>query len=134
MSLTDEERRTLIGLQLERADKFMAQAEDMCRLQHWDIAANRYYYACFHAVQGLFIANGLNTRTHDGMLTCFGLHFVKTGIIDTKLGSFLTRMEQLRQKGDYNCLYVVSQEEVETMAGPAELLVSRIKELVGCDI
>lgn len=29
MSLTDEERRTLIGLQLERADKFMAQAEDM---------------------------------------------------------------------------------------------------------
>lgn len=31
----------------------------MVELKHWDLAANRYYYACFHAVQALFIAKVL---------------------------------------------------------------------------
>ena len=50
----------------------------MVELKHWDLAANRYYYACFHAVQALFIAKGVNAHTHTGINTQFSLHFVKT--------------------------------------------------------
>jgi uncharacterized protein (UPF0332 family) len=63
MSLNDEERRTLVRLQMEKANRFLAQAEMVKDLQQWDLAANRYYYACFHAVQGLFIHHGL-ASTH----------------------------------------------------------------------
>ena len=130
MALSDEERKTMVGLELEKADRFLKQAGMMCDMEQWDIAANRYYYACFHAVQALFVHNGLSTRRHKGMLTQFGLHFIKTGIIEDRLGAFLNRMEQLREKGDYNCLFDVTKDELLTFVDPAQELVNKIKELI----
>ena len=48
MKLTDEERNSLVILQLEKAKVFLKQADEMFDLKYWDIASNRYYYACFH--------------------------------------------------------------------------------------
>ena len=78
----------------------------------------------------MFVYNGLSTRRHRGMLTQFGLHFVKTGIIEDRLGAFLTRMEQLREKGDYNCLFDVTKDELLTFVEPAQELIDRIKHLI----
>ena len=130
MGLNDEERKTMVGLELEKANRFLNQAGMMCELEQWDIAANRYYYACFHAVQALFVHNGLASRRHKGMLTQLGLHFVKTGIIEDQLGAFLTRMEQLREKGDYNCLFEVTKDELLTFVEPAHKLVETISKLI----
>ena len=109
----------MISLQTEKAKRFLSQADEMVELKHWDLAANRYYYACFHAVQALFIASGINAHTHAGINTQFSLHFVKTGIVDVSYGSFLARMFQLRQKADYNCAYEVSESDVQEINGLA---------------
>lgn len=130
MSLNDDERKAMVGLQMEKANRFLEQAEMVRELKQWDLAANRYYYACFHAVQALFIHNGLASKRHSGMLSQFGLHFIKTGIIEDKLGGFLTRMEQLREKGDYNCIFSVSEEELCTIVEPAHELVTVITRLI----
>ena len=129
MGLNDEDRKTLVGLELEKADRFLKQAGLMCDLEQWDMAANRYYYACFHAVQALFVDRGLSSRRHAGMLTQLGLHFIKTGIIEDRLGAFLSRMEQLREKGDYNCLFDVTKDELLTFVEPAHELVNKIRQL-----
>lgn len=130
MSLNDEDRKTMVSLELEKAERFLQQAEMVRELQQWDLAANRYYYACFHAVQALFIHNGLASRRHSGMLSQFGLHFIKTGLIEDRLGGFLTRMEQLRDKGDYNCIFSVNKEELCTIVEPAHELVKVITDLI----
>ena len=130
MKLSEEERNTIVKLQMEKAHLFLQQAEEMYKQHYWDIASNRYYYACYHAVQALLIKNGLNSHTHDGLITSFGLHFVKTGKVDRKLGAFLSRIEQLRKKGDYNCFYSISEEEIATMIEPAKELILRIEELI----
>lgn len=110
--MEQESKDILVHLQVEKAKRFLAQADEMVGLKHWDLAANRYYYACFHAVQALFINKGVNAHTHAGINTQFSLHFVKTGIIDISYGSFLARMFQLRQKADYNCAYEISEDDV----------------------
>ena len=69
---------TLISLQVEKAKRFLTQADAMVELKHWDLAANRYYYACFHAVQALFLAKGFNAHPHPGIHPQFSLPFVKT--------------------------------------------------------
>lgn len=130
MKLTDEERNLLVGMEMEKAKRFLDQAEEMTRLKYWDIASNRYYYACFHAIQALLIKNGLYAHTHDGLLTLFGLHFVKKGMVDNELGAFMSRMEQLREKGDYNCYYSVTEEEIGTIVDPTKKLIQRIEELL----
>lgn len=130
MSLNDGERRTMVALEMEKAHRFLNQAQMVQDMQQWDLAANRYYYACFHAVQALFIHNGLASKTHSGMLSQFGLHFIKPGIIEDRLGGFLTRMEQMREKGDYNCLISINEEELNTIIEPARELVKVIEDLV----
>ena len=102
MSLSEEERNALVTLQMEKARTFLQQADEMYVLKYWDIAS----------------------------IGCFGLNFIKTGIISSHLGSFLSRIEQLRQKGDYNCLYSISEEEISAMRAPARELVEKIKELI----
>lgn len=130
MGLNEEDRKTMVGLEMEKADRFLKQAGIMCEMEQWDMAANRYYYACFHAVQALFIYHGLASRRHSGMLTQFGLHFIKTGVIEDRLGAFLTRMEQLREKGDYNCLFEVTGDELLTFVKPAHELIDVVRKLL----
>ena len=56
--MTEEEREILVSQQINKSHRFLTQADEVYALKHWDMAANRYYYACFHAVQGLFIHKG----------------------------------------------------------------------------
>lgn len=132
MSLTDKERDILIELHLEKSGEFLSQADKMIEIEMWDIAANRYYYACFHAVQALLLKNQITCHSHSGLIACFGQNFIKTGILPKGMGAFLSRMEQLRQKGDYNCCYSVTEDEVKTMVEPSHKLIIGIKELIWC--
>lgn len=102
----------------------------MTELKHWDMAANRYYYACFHAIQALFISKGINSHTHAGINTLFSLHFVKTGAVDARYGSFLARMFQLRQKADYNCAYEISESDIREIVGLSHQFITAILLLI----
>lgn len=127
--MNDTDKQLLVSLQKEKAVKFLAQAEDMIRLKYWDLAANRFYYACFHSVQALFIARGINAHTHAGIITQYSLHFVKTGIVGISRGSFLARLFQMRQKADYNCAYNITEEEVHDIVSLAHDFVENNLEL-----
>ncbi len=130
MGLTTDERNSLVELRVGKSKRFLQEADHMVKLELWDLAANRFYYACFHAAQALLICHGLSAHTHAGTLGVFGMNFVKTGKIDKELGAFFSRMEQLRMKADYNCEYDVSKEEVESMSESAHLFLTTIQELI----
>ena len=116
---------------MERAHRFLRQADEMYSLHHWDMAANRYYYACYHAVQGLFIAKGLPAaKKHAGTVSQFSLHFVKSGVVEPIYGSFLARMMQLRQKADYNCAYDISQMDLDEYITLSKDFINKMDELI----
>lgn len=126
-------KELLINLQKEKAKRFLSQADEMVELKHWDLAANRYYYACFHAVLSLFICKGINAHTHAGINTQFSLMFVKTGIVSYSYGSFLARMFQLRQKADYNCAYEISESDIHEIIGLSHDFIKTIFGLLDHD-
>ena len=120
----------LTGLQREKARRFLAQADEMVDLKHWDLAANRYYYACFHAVQALFISRGVNAHSHAGVNTQFSLLFVKQHLVEPRYGSFLARMFQLRQKADYNCAYEISETDIREIICLSHDFVEKVLGLI----
>ena len=128
--MTPEERQILVKMQVERANRFVNQADEMMTMGYSDMAVNRYYYACFHIVQALFIQEEIVAHTHSGMLTQFSNHFVRTGIVQIEDGSFLARLFQLRQKADYNCAYDISDEEARSLKEPTHQFVEKIKSLI----
>ena len=126
MSLSEEERATLVGLQIEKAFKNMEQADEVYKLRYFDLAANRYYYACFHAIQALLLNVGAVCHTHAGLIAEFGKRFIKTGIMPVAFGQFISRLEQLRERGDYNCSYDITESELVDMIAPAHELLEAI--------
>jgi len=128
MSLEAEERNLMIQLRMERANAFLSEADNNFQvLKMFSTAANRYYYACFHAVSALFVSLGLYPKTHEGINVLFNQHFVKTGLFDTKFGVFLTRMEHLREKADYDVVFTVSETDLQDMKPVAHELIEKIQ-------
>lgn len=134
MRLTDEERRTVVNLELEKARQIYAQIDGLKQLGFWDNIANRLYYALFHAVTALLIYHGFNVNTHRGAVASFGLNFIKTGIFDIEDGKLLSQLQTMREKSDYNCAFETSQEDVLPMIAPCHRLITKISQYIGnCD-
>lgn len=71
-----------------------------------DGACNRAYYAMFDAARAALLASASPVeaeiiRTHNGLISAFSLHLVKTGRVSVDLGKALNRAEELRLAADY---------------------------------
>lgn len=76
MSLTDESRAELIRLYLQKAYSTFSDAEGAVGLKAWGMAANRLYYAMFHATSALFVSDGIAVGSHRGVKALFGQHYI----------------------------------------------------------
>jgi len=128
MSLGTEEKTTLSALHMSKAKECLRDAEIAQNNNSLSMAANRLYYACFNAIHALFVLNGIYSKTHEGMNVLFNLHYVKTGMFETRFGTFLNHMENLREKADYNVVYEVSLEDIEHMKPIVYELVQKVEE------
>ena len=130
MSLSNEERRVMVELELERADKIVQQFPSLAENQYWDTLANRMYYAVFHAVSALLIANAMPVRTHKGVIIIFNKEFVRTGIFSADEGHLFSQLESLRERGDYNCFVDTTAEELLPLMDPLKALIDKIKNTI----
>lgn len=119
-----------INYRLNRAYEAFDDAKLLAENKRWNTAVNRLYYASFYAVIALLIKNGIDTQTHDGVRTQFGLQFVKAGIIDKKYGKLFSKLFDYRLKGDYGDLFDFDQDIVEPLFDDVEHLINTIKFLV----
>ena len=130
MSLSDEERRIMVELELERAEKITLQFPTLRDQQYWDTLANRMYYAAFHAVSALLINNAMQVHTHKGALIAFNKEFVRTGIFTPEEGRLFSQLEGLRERGDYNCFIDTTEDEIVPMIEPLKALIAKIKSII----
>ena len=130
MSLTDDDKKILTKLHLEKAHACLLDGEQLVAMDSISAAANRFYYAVFHAIHALFVANGINSRSHHGTNAQFHQHFIKTGLIDPKFGHFIAVMENMREKADYDVIYDVSREDLEALKPLAYELVNQIEQIL----
>jgi uncharacterized protein (UPF0332 family) len=61
MRLTDEERKAVVQLRLERAKNTYAEVSILIANDLWQTAATRLYYACYYVVGALLVQNGIET-------------------------------------------------------------------------
>lgn len=130
MSLTNEDRNILTKLHLDKAHACLLDGEQLLRMESVSAAANRFYYAVFHAIHALFVANGIQTKSHHGTNVQFHQHFIQKGIIDPKFGHFVALMENMREKADYDVIYDVTREDLEALKPMAYELVQKIEQLL----
>ena len=123
MDLSSRERYDIVSYRIECAEKTLGEIDNLLALKYYNNAANRMYYACYYAVSALLIANGIITKSHDGVKQMFGMHFIRTGVFPSSCGKDYSSLFEARLTGDYEDLF--NHDEVSTAK-----LYPKAKELV----
>ena len=134
MGLTDKERKIVVQFRIEKAKKVFSEIALLIENTLWQTAANRLYYACYYVVSALLIQNGIEVRTHHGVINQMGLLFVKTGLISPENGELYQRLFELRQTGDYSDWINVEEEDIKPYIEPAQQFITAIENLINKNI
>lgn len=116
-----------IKYRYHRSEESFEEAIILSENGRWNAVINRLYYACFYAVIALLIKNDIETQSHDGARTQFGLHFIKTGKIDKSYGKLFSKLFDYRQKGDYGDLYDYDENIARPLIGQVKEFIEEIK-------
>ena len=92
-----------------------------------DDAASRAYYAAFHAVSALHLAQGNAFSSHAQLIGRFNKDFIRTGRLPAEFARTLTRLFQDRQLGDYGAPASVSPEQARQDISDARRLIASIQ-------
>ena len=120
---------------LAKAVRAAASAQVLLDIGDLDGACNRAYYAMYDAARAALSASDSAVeaeavRTHNGLISAFSLHLVKTGSVSVALGKSLNKVEELRLIADYkgdrveeqDAAWAVSQAQIFVQAMQALLM------------
>jgi uncharacterized protein (UPF0332 family) len=93
-------------------------------------ALSRAYYAVFHAVRSLLLLDGLEPKTHAGVVRLFSDQWIKTKRIDGRQMLVLTRLQAYRLASDYSYAFEVEANHVVEEIDAAEAFVAMATTLV----
>ena len=130
MSLSENERSIIVNREMEKAERTFEDVLFCARESKWEAAANRLYYALFHAMSALLIKDGHQVKSHRGVMAMFGEHYVRTEIFSKKDGSLLSDLVIMRDNADYNCFFEADEEKLTPYIGPTKLLIEKIKKYI----
>ena len=128
MSLSESERSIIVNRELEKAERTFDDVLFCMQEQKWEAAANRLYYALFHAMSALLISDGRQVKSHRGVMAMFGEHYVRTEIFSKKDGALLSDLVIMRDNADYNCFFEADEEKLSPFVEPTRMLIEKIKQ------
>lgn len=130
MSLTEESRSIIVAREMEKALSNYNQAIIMREHEQWDAAANRLYYAVFHAINSLLVHDKHEVKTHHGTGMLFRQTYIKTGILQEEHSDTFTLLQTMREKSDYNCSFEATRGLIEPLFVPSKKMIDTIAEII----
>lgn len=123
----DPTTKKLIKSYINKAGNKLAVAKRLFDLNDYEDSVSRAYYAVFHASQALLLTEGQKAETHKGVVTLFGLFFVKTGKISKEFGKYLTNLKDDRESGDYEIFSFIDEKTASAALKEAEEFLKEAK-------
>ena len=123
-----ENRQAISKVRLEKAEECLADAKLLLERESYKSAANRSYYAVFHAMRAVLAYDGFDSKKHSGIIAEFRRLYIKTGIFESSMSDTIRSLFDLRTDSDYNDFFVASKTDVAAQVENAEHFVERVKE------
>lgn len=124
------EKQILAKAEMTRALQIEGEWHICMTHQMWGTLINRIYYAMYHAAMALLLTNNLAPKSHAGVRILLNSEFVKNGILSKEEVHFFSRVENMREKGDYDCFVEVTEQEIEMILPQAQAFIAHIQTLL----
>ncbi|MBQ3377013.1 MAG: HEPN domain-containing protein [Synergistaceae bacterium] len=125
-----ESRLDYSKYRLEKAKSDLRDAKVLFDAGSCKSAANRSYYAIFHAMRAVLALEPFDSKKHSGVIAHFHQFYIKSGLFDKNLSSMITNAFEIRNGADYEDFYLVSVEEIEQQIKNAEIFIAEIEKFL----
>lgn len=119
--MTSENRLVHLRAEVARGQDSLRAARELLRLQLFNDAVARAYYAAFHFASAVLLTEGLEPRSHAGVGAMLGQYFVVNGRIEPALAKALSRLERFRGEADYNRFFVFTEQSAAEEVDVAQM-------------
>ena len=123
-----DEQKSLSNARFEHAIECLEAAKSLLESKSYKSAANRSYYAIFHAMRSLLAFDDIDMKHHSGIISEFRRLYIKTEIFDTKLSHIISVLFSIRTDSDYDDFFIISKDEVIEQIKNAEFFLNKISE------
>ena len=122
--MSNEEIKSFVG----KARKFIESSKVLLEINDYDSVVSRTYYAMFLITEALLLTKNLAPKSHSGLISLFGEHFVKTNIFSKEMGRQLNRAYDKRLIGDYGTSIIITKNEAQGLLDIGQDFVENIAE------
>ena len=128
--MDEQARMELCRYRLEKAGQYLNDASATLGMGMFDTAANRSYYAIFHAVRALLALDGKDFKKHSGVISYFQQQYIKSGVFDRSFSDVLKNAFSLRTESDYRDFYIISREDVVSQVEDAGTFYQTVRHFI----
>jgi uncharacterized protein (UPF0332 family) len=128
--VTRDNRAIAASEELAKSDEDLAAADALVAARLFRPAMTRAYYGAFHAARALLFAEGLEPRSHEGVLHLLNVHYVQPGRIEPIWNRVLARLQKFREEADYGGLFVLDEQALEEELAAARSFCARVREVL----
>ena len=123
-----KEKKALSNARFEHATECLDAAKSLLISSNYKSAANRSYYAIFHAMRAVLAFDEIDMKHHSGVISEFRKLYIKTNIFDVKLSQIISLLFDIRTESDYDDFFIISKSEVEEQIKNAEYFLKEIEK------
>ena len=124
--MTQEEKINLSKVRMERARECLEDARINLDNSRYKNAANRSYYAAFHAMRAVLALDSLDFKRHSGVISEFRRRYIKNGAFPVEMSAAIRILFDARSQSDYDDFFVIAKEDVEQQVQYAVFVIQEI--------
>jgi len=128
--VTVENKRRDLSLEMLRCARNLADAQVLLGEQSHETAVSVAYYAALHAARALLLTQGLEARTHAGLVHLLRIHFVQTERLATEQVTALSQLFAQRQDADCDAATTFTAAMAENALSRARAFVDDVRAIL----
>lgn len=125
-----DDKKALSEARFDHAKECLDAAKSLLASSNYKSAANRSYYAIFHAIRAVLAFDGIDMKHHSGVISEFRKLYIKTNIFDIKLSQIISVLFDIRTESDYDDFFIISKSEVQEQIENAEYFLTEIEKFL----
>lgn len=126
--MSDNRRESLCNYRMAAARETLQVAQECFEGNHYKDAINRSYYAAFYAVKAVLALEERDFKRHKDVMAYFTQKYVAADVFPRDIGRKLARLQQKREKSDYDDFFIASREEAAEQIGYTQEVVALIAD------
>jgi uncharacterized protein (UPF0332 family) len=108
---------------LSKAQRSLDAAQSLIQHRFYDFAVSRTYYAMFYVAEALLDREGLSFSSHAAVISAFGQHLTRNGIIPSEFHRQLIDAQAQRTRADYDTEANLTQQDAEILIAQAQAFI-----------